>query len=144
MSAQTKGKQGWLGNAFSSSKWDSRIKSVNTTKKELWLGYVIGPYGMLVGQSIVNSYFNQYLTDILGLTVSKGAWIATFMVLFPVISKLVDAVTNLIMAKVIDSTACKQGKVRPWLLVSAPLVMDADQSADSSGNLGGGGLQSVL
>lgn len=122
MSAQTKGKQGWLGNAFSGSKWDSRIKSANTTKKELWLGYVIGPYGMLVGQSIVNSYFNQYLTDILGLTVSKGAWIATFMVLFPVISKLVDAITNLIMAKAIDSTTCKQGKVRPWLLVSAPLV----------------------
>lgn len=75
MSIQTKGKQGWLENAFVSSKWDSRIKSANTTKKELWLGYVIGPYGMLVGQSIVNSYFNQYLTDILGLTVSKGAWI---------------------------------------------------------------------
>ena len=122
MSAQTKGKQGWLGNAFSSSKWDARIRSANTTKKELWLGYVIGPYGMLVGQSIVNSYFNQYLTDILGLTVSKGAWIATFMVLFPVISKLVDAITNLIMAKAIDSTTCRQGKVRPWLLVSAPLV----------------------
>lgn len=122
MNAQAKAKQGWLRNAFSSSKWDSRIKSANTTRKELWLGYVIGPYGMLVGQSIVNSYFNQYLTDILGLTVSKGAWIATFMVLFPVISKLVDAVTNLIMAKVIDSTTCKQGKVRPWLLVSAPLI----------------------
>lgn len=46
MSAQAKGKQGWLENAFTSSKWDSRIKSANTTKKELWLGFVIGPYGM--------------------------------------------------------------------------------------------------
>lgn len=26
------------------------------------------------------------------------------------------------MAKVIDSTTCRQGKVRPWLLISAPLV----------------------
>lgn len=115
-------KRGLLENAFASSKWDSRIKSANTTRKEMWLGYVIGPYGMLVGQSIVNSYFNQYLTDIIGFTVSKGAWIATFMVLFPVISKLIDAVTNLVMAKVIDSTTCRQGKVRPWLLISAPLV----------------------
>lgn len=115
-------RRGLLENAFSSHKWDSRITSANTTRKELWLGYVIGPYGMLVGQSIVNSYFNQYLTDVLGFTVSKGAWIATFMVLFPVISKLIDAVTNLLMAKVIDCTTCRQGKVRPWLLLSAPLV----------------------
>lgn len=118
----TAAKRGLLENAFSSPKWNSRITSANTTRKEMWLGYVLGPYGMLVGQSIVNSYFNQYLTDIIGFTISKGAWIATFMVLFPVVSKLIDAITNLVMAKVIDSTTCKQGKVRPWLLISAPLV----------------------
>ena len=122
MSVQTKTKSGWFSNAFTSSKWDSRIKSANTTKKEMWLGYVIGPYGMLVGQSVVNSYFNQYLTDIIGFTVNRAAWIATFMVLFPVLSKLLDAITNLIMCKVIDSTTCRQGKVRPWMLISAPFV----------------------
>lgn len=45
------------------------------------------------------------------------------MVLFPVVSKLIDAITNLVMAKIIDSTTCKQGKVRPWLLISAPFVL---------------------
>lgn len=118
----TAAKRGLLENAFSSPKWNSRITSANTTRKEMWLGYVIGPYGMLVGQSIVNSYFNQYLTDVLGFTVNRAAWIATFMVLFPVFSKLLDAVTNLVMSKVIDMTTCRQGKVRPWMLVSAPLV----------------------
>ncbi len=118
----TAAKHGLLENAFSSPKWNSRITSANTTRKEMWLGYVIGPYGMLVGQSIVNSYFNQYLTDVLGFTVDRAAWIATFMVLFPVLSKLLDAVTNLVMSKVIDMTTCRQGKVRPWMLVSAPLV----------------------
>lgn len=122
MESQTKARSGLLANAFTSSQWDSRIKSANTTRKEMWLGYVIGPYGMLVGQSIVNSYFNKYLTDILGFTVDKAVWIATFMVLFPVISKLLDAVTNIVMSKVIDSTVCRQGKVRPWMLISAPLV----------------------
>ena len=122
MSTSAQTQRGLLRNAFSGHKWDSRIKSANTTRKEMWLGYVLGPYGMLLTNSIVNSYFNQYLTDVLGLTVSKGAWIATFMVLFPVVSKLIDAVTNLVMAKVIDSTVCRQGKVRPWLLISAPLV----------------------
>ena len=50
-----KTKHGLLENAFAGAKWDSRIKSANTTKKEMWLGYVLGPYGMLLGQSIVNS-----------------------------------------------------------------------------------------
>lgn len=113
---------GWLGNAFSDPRWNSRITSANTTRKEMWLGYVIGPFGMLMAQSIVNSYFNRYLTDVLGFTVSKGAWIATFMVLFPVISKLIGAVTNLVMSKIIDSTVCRQGKARPWMLISAPIV----------------------
>lgn len=123
MANQTKAQSGWLANAFTSSKWDSRIKSANTTKKELWLGYFLGVWGMMMTSSIVNSYFNQYLTDVLGFTASKGAWIAGFMVLFPVISKLIDAITNLVMAKIIDSTTCKQGKVRPWLLISAPFVL---------------------
>ena len=122
MSETTTQKKGLLANAFASSRWDSRIKSANTTRKEMWLGYVIGPFGMLMGQSIVNSYFNQYLTDVIGFTVNKAAWIATFMVLFPILSKLIDAVTNIVMGNIIDSTVCRQGKVRPWMLISAPFV----------------------
>lgn len=78
---------------------------------------------MMMTSSIVNSYFNQYLTDVLGFTADKALWIPAFMVLFPVVSKLVDAITNIAMSKVIDSTVCRQGKVRPWLLISAPLVL---------------------
>ena len=122
MSTQATAKKGLLANAFSGSKWDSRIRSQNTTRKELWLGYVLGIWGMAMTSSIVNSYFNQYLTDVIGFDSTKGAWIASFMVLFPVFSKLIDAVTNLVMAKIIDSTTCRQGKVRPWLLISTPFV----------------------
>ena len=123
MSTKTKTGQGWLSNAFTSPKWNSRITSANTTKKEMWLGYFLGVWGMMMTSSIVNSYFNQYLTDVIGFDSSKGAWIAAFMVAFPVVSKLIDAVTNLVMAKIIDSTTCKQGKIRPWLIISTPLVL---------------------
>ena len=58
-------KRGLLANAFSSHRWDSKITSANVSKAEMWLGYVIGPYGMLLVQSIVNSYYNQYMTDVL-------------------------------------------------------------------------------
>ena len=123
MSTAVKTKRGLLGNAFRSDRWNSRISTANVTPKEMWLGYVIGPYGMLVVQSIVNSYYNQYMTDVLGFTAERAMWMASFMVLFPLLSKLFDAVTNIVMSKIIDSTVCRQGKVRPWLIMSIPLVV---------------------
>lgn len=119
----TKQKHGLLENAFSSPKWNSRITSANTTKKEMWLGYVVGPYGMLIVHSIINSYYNQYMTDVLGFTAERALWMASFMVLLPLLSKFFDAITNIIMSKIIDTTVCRQGKVRPWLLFSIPLVV---------------------
>ena len=41
---------------------------------------------------------------------------------FPIISKIVDAVTNIIMGQVIEKTRSKQGKARPWLLVGGPVI----------------------
>lgn len=122
MSTVGKKRNGLLANRFQSHFWDTKIKSQNTTKAEVVLGYFIGPWGMLLTNSIVNSYFNQYLTDVVGFTIAKGAWIATFMVLFPVISKLIDAITNVLMSKILDTTVCRQGKVRPWMLLSIPFV----------------------
>ena len=116
-------KRGFLENAFQSHFWDSKIKSANVKRKERMLGYIAGPFGIMMLQSIVNSYFNQYLTDVLGFTVARGAWITTFMVAFPVFSKLLDAVTNVLMAKVIDRTTCRQGKTRPWFILSLPIVI---------------------
>ena len=122
MSTQVQ-KKGLLASAFQSRRWDSRVRTANVSKAEMWLGYVIGPYGMLLVQSIVNSYYNQYMTDVLGFTAERAVWMAGFMVLFPLLSKLFDAVTNIVMSKIIDSTVCRQGKVRPWLLISIPLVV---------------------
>ena len=46
----------------------------------------------------------------------------TVLIVFPIISKVIDAVTNIIMGYVIDRTHTPQGKARPWLLLSAPLL----------------------
>ena len=118
-----KAKKGLLEGWFDKPFWNTRIKSANVTGKEKWLGYVVGPFGIMMLQSIVNSYFNQYLTDTLGFTVSRGMWIASFMVFFPVFSKLLDAVTNVIMAKLLDKTVCRQGKLRPWFILSLPITI---------------------
>lgn len=65
------------------------------------------------------TYLNQFYIDVLKLgTVAGGV----FMVLLPILSKILDAVTNLIMGVIIDRTKTKQGKARPWILISAPLL----------------------
>lgn len=102
-------------NALSGRVWNSRVRSQNVTGMEKWLGYLAGPCGALLFNAVMATYLNVYYTDVLGLG-------GLFLVIFPVVSKVIDAITNVIMGYVIDRTRTKQGKARPWLLLSAPLV----------------------
>lgn len=99
--------------------FDSRVKSESVTGKEKWLGYLLGPAGALLLNAVLATYLNIYYTDVLDLT---GIWGGLFLTVFPIISKIIDAFTNVIMGYIIDRTRTKQGKARPWLLLSAPLV----------------------
>ncbi len=99
--------------------FDSRVKSDKVTAGEKWLGYLIGPAGALLLNAVLATYLNVYYTDVLNLT---GVWGGLFLMIFPIASKIIDAVTNVVMGYVIDRTKTKQGKARPWLLLSAPLV----------------------
>ena len=97
----------------------SVIKSPEVTKKEKWLGYLIGPAGALLLNAVLATYLNVYYTDVLNLT---PLWGGMFLTVFPIVSKIIDAITNIIMGQVIDRTKTKEGKARPWLLLSAILV----------------------
>ncbi len=97
----------------------SRIGSDSVTNREKWLGYLLGPAGALLLNAVLSSYLNVYYTDVLGLA---PLWGGAFLVVFPIISKIIDAITNVIMGYVIDRTRTREGKARPWLLLSAPLV----------------------
>lgn len=108
------------GKILDSPFFDSRIHSKNVTNKEKWLGYLLGPCGALLINGILGSTFlNQYWTDVLKI---GGLWGGAFLIVFPVVSKLLDVVTNFIMGWLIDRTKTKQGKARPYLLLAAFLV----------------------
>lgn len=98
---------------------DSRVTTENTNGKEHWLGYMIGPAGALLLNAVLATYLNVYYTDVLKLT---PLWGGAFLVVFPIISKIIDAITNVIMGYIIDHTKTKQGKARPWILFAAPLL----------------------
>lgn len=97
----------------------SLIKSPTVTRSEKWLGYLIGPAGALLLNAVLATYLNVYYTDVLNLT---PLWGGLFLTIFPIISKVIDAITNIVMGQIIDRTRTKEGKARPWLLLSAPLV----------------------
>lgn len=99
--------------------FDSRIHSKNVEGKEKWLGYLLGPCGALLLNAVLATYLNVFYTDVLKLT---SIWGGLFLVIFPLLSKIIDAITNFIMGYIIDRTKTKQGKARPWLLLSAPLI----------------------
>ena len=98
---------------------ETRIKSEQVSKSEKWLGYLLGPAGAILLNAVLGTYLNVYYTDVLNLT---HVWGGAFLVMFPIVSKVIDAITNLWMGNIIDKTKTKEGKARPWLLLSAPLI----------------------
>lgn len=97
----------------------SRVTAENVTAKEKWLGYLVGPAGALLLNAVLASYLNVYYTDVLKV---GGLWGGSFLVIFPIISKIIDALTNIIMGQIVERTRTAEGKARPWLLLSAPLI----------------------
>ena len=103
------------GSIMNARIFNSKVHSKNVEGKEKWLGYLIGPAGALLLNAVLATYLNIYYTDVLKLT-------GLFLVIFPLVSKVVDAITNIIMGYIIDRTKTKQGKARPWLFLSAFLL----------------------
>ena len=99
--------------------FNSKVKSDNVKASEKWFGYLIGPAGALLLNAVLATYLNVYYTDVLNLT---HIWGGVFLTVFPIVSKIIDAITNIIFGYIIDRTKTRQGKARPWLLLSAPLV----------------------
>ena len=99
--------------------FNSRIHSKNVEGKEKWLGYLIGPAGALLLNAVLATYLNIFYTDVLGLST---VWGGLFLIIFPLLSKILDAITNVVMGYIIDRTRTKQGKARPWLFLSAFLL----------------------
>ena len=99
--------------------FNSQVHSKNVESKEKWLGYLLGPCGAILLNAVLGTYLNVYYTDVLKLGTIWGGFV---LISFPLASKVIDAITNVVMGFIIDRTKTKQGKARPWLLLSAPLV----------------------
>ncbi|MDE7018602.1 MAG: MFS transporter [Lachnospiraceae bacterium] len=99
--------------------FDTRIREENIGGKERVLGYFLGPVSVVFLNSILNNYLNVYYTDVVQL---GHVWNGWFLTVFPIVVKVLDALTFLLMGIIVDRFYSRQGVARPWILFSAPLL----------------------
>ena len=101
--------------------WDSKllktkIDSEKISKKEMFLGYLVGPSLMyLMTCALSGTYLMQFYTDVIGIS-------GSIIVIMPIISKIAVAIMNAVFSNLINKTNTSQGKARPWLLISGILL----------------------
>ncbi len=100
---------------FDNPLLSTKVKSANVKIfPEGGLGYFIGPTLALLSNSILSSYLNRYMTDVLGL---KGL----YLTLLPVISVIFVVLGNILVGRLMDHSRTRAGKARPLILLSIPL-----------------------
>lgn len=72
------------------------------------------------GGSVINVFLSAYLTGYYTDTVGVAAASVGTMFL---VSRLLDGITDFAMGSIVDKTHTKWGKARPWLILSAPLLL---------------------
>ena len=74
----------------------------------------------MVMNSILSNYLNVYYTDVLKIS---AIWGGLFLSLFPIVAKVLDMLTFILMGVIVDRTHSRQGKARPWILFAFPLML---------------------
>ncbi len=98
----------------------TKIKSANTKLfPEAIIGYFLGPTLAMLSNSILSSYLNKYLTDVLDM----NTWASLFMTLLPVLSVIFVVAGNIIVGRLMERNKTKAGKARPLILLSIPLMI---------------------
>ena len=98
----------------------TKITSANVKPKEMILGYFLGPFCAFISNAIFGAYLNRYYSDVLGWT--DTAKFGIFSAVLPMVSVIFVILGNLLVGRLIDNTRTSQGKARPYMLLSAPLV----------------------
>ncbi len=101
----------------------TRIASANVKPSEMMLGYLIGPLAALISNAVFASYLNRYYSDIIGWT--DTARFGMFSTLLPVLSVILVVIGNLCVGQLMERMHTSQGKARPLLLLSAPILLIA-------------------
>ncbi|WEV42023.1 MFS transporter [Bifidobacterium sp. ESL0682] len=101
----------------------TRITSSTVKPPEMLLGYLVGPFCAIISNAIFASYLNRYYSDVLGWT--NTAKFGGFSAALPIVSVIAVVIGNLVIGHFIDNTRTRQGKARPFMLLSTPFLVVA-------------------
>ena len=103
---------------FESPLMRTAIKSANAKIfPEGGLGYFIGPTLALIANSVLSSYLNAYMLNVLNM----NAWASWFISWLPVVSVVFVVLGNILIGRLMDKSKTKAGKARPLLLIAIPI-----------------------
>ena len=110
------------GGLFDKPFMDSKVKTRSVTKKELILGHLIGPLGLIfvvnTVAALVEKFFTQqtgamYGTENVAMIQQMGGYYEVIMT----VAKLLGIVTSLFSGWLMQHTQSRQGRMRPWHLI---------------------------
>lgn len=110
------------GGLFDKPFMDSKVKTRSVTKKELILGHLIGPLGLIFVvntiAALVEKFFTQqtgamYGTENVAMIQQMGGYYEVIMT----VAKLLGIVTSLFSGWLMQHTQSRQGRMRPWHLI---------------------------
>lgn len=116
---------------FDNPLLSTKVKSANAKFfPEGVLGYFIGPTLALLANSILSSYYNQYMSDVLKINgwgaMGNGVYFGNlFFTWLPVFSVIFVVLGNILVGRLIDRNPTKAGKARPLILLSVPVSVIA-------------------
>ena len=105
---------------FEMPLFKTKVKSAEVKPNEMLLGYFVAPFMALISNAIFASYLNRYYSDVIGWT-DKSKF-GVFSALLPIVSVVFVIMGNLLVGRLMDNIHTSQGKARPLMLLSAPLV----------------------
>lgn len=110
------------GGLFDKPFMDSKVKTRSVSKKELILGHLVGPLGLIFVvntiAALVEKFFTQqtgamYGTENIAMIQKMGGYYEVIMT----VAKLLAIVTGLVNGWLMQHTKSRQGRMRPWHLI---------------------------
>ena len=98
----------------------SRIKTRNMTAKERWLGYFLGPVGVIISSYTVTELKELFYTSVVPIDNLYGT--GTYLSLTTVTS-IIGIIVGLIVAWIVERTISSAGKMRPYIFCGSLLMI---------------------
>lgn len=100
---------------MSETKLKNAYVKVSVSEKA---GYGVASMGGNIITAVLGTFYTSYLTGSVAISIAA---VGTMML----VCRVIDAISDIVMGSIIDTTQTRWGKARPWLLYSAPLIFIA-------------------